>query len=51
MDLNSNQKTFDPKKKEEGIASLFSFSCLSRPGSDQWTFHALIGFKPGHALP
>jgi hypothetical protein len=24
MDLNSNQKTLDPKKKEEGIASLFS---------------------------
>jgi hypothetical protein len=25
MDLNSNQKMFDPKKKEEGIASLSSF--------------------------
>jgi len=32
MVLNSKQKFFTPKKKEEGIASLFSFLvCLGLP--------------------
>jgi hypothetical protein len=33
MVLNSNQKFPGPKKKEEGIASLFSFSQLPCRGS------------------
>jgi len=51
MVLNSNQKFLDPKKKEEGIASLFSFSPVPRLVADQAAFQFLIGFKPSAALP